>query len=85
MDRHILFVLLLAAFFLFTVVIFAAMGEARLDVYISVFTIEYLVLVEILRPRRRFMTPLGLDPVALGLVIIFGLIVTRKILEILVS
>ena len=85
MDRHILFVLLLAVFFLFTVVIFATMGQTRLDVYISVFTIEYLALVEILRPRRRFMTPLGLDPVALGLVIIFGLIVTRKILEILVS
>jgi len=84
MDRHILFVLLLAVFFLFTVVILAAMGQTRLDVYISVFTIEYLVLVEILRPRRRFMTSLGLDPVALGLVIIFGLIVTRKVLEILV-
>ena len=84
MDRHILFVLLLAVFFLFTVVILAAMGQTRLDVYIAVFTIEYLALVEILRPRRRFVTALGLDPVALGLVIIFGLIVTRKVLEILV-
>lgn len=85
MDRHILFVLLLAVFFLFTVVILAAMGQTRLDVYISVFAIEYLALVEILRPRRKFMTALGLDPVALGLVIIFGLIVTRKVLEILVG
>ena len=85
MDRHILFVLLLAVFFLFTVVIFATIGEGRLDVCISVFTIEYLVLVEILRPRRRFMTALGLDPVALGLVVIFGFIVTRKVLEILVG
>jgi len=84
MDRHILFILLLAAFFLLTVVILATTGEARLDVCISVFTIEYLALVEILRPRRRFMTALGLDPVALGLVIIFGLIVTRKVVEILV-
>ncbi len=85
MDRHILFVLLLAVFFLFTVVIFTAMGQTRLDVYIAVFTIEYLVLVEILRPKRRFVTALGLDPVALGLVIIFGFIVTRKVLEILVG
>jgi len=61
------------------------MGQTRLDVCISVFTIEYLVLVEILRPKRRFMTALGLDPVALGLVIIFGLIVTRKVVEILVG
>jgi len=85
MDRHILFVLLLAVFFLFTLVLFTAMGEGRLDVYMAVFTIEYLVLVEVLRPRRKFMKALGLDPVALGLVIIFGLIVTRKVVEILVS
>ena len=85
MDRHILFVLLLAVFFLFTVVILAAMGQTRLDVCMAVFTIEYLALVEILRPRRRFMTALGLDPVGLGLVIIFGLIVTRKVVEILVG
>ncbi len=84
MDRHILFVLLLAVLLLFTVVILAAMAEGRLDVYIAIFTIEYLVLVEILRPRRRFMTALGLDPVALGLVIIFGLIVAREVVEILV-
>ena len=52
MDRHILFLVLLAAFLLFTVAIFAGAREQRLDVYISVFTIEYLALVEILRPRR---------------------------------
>ncbi|MBE0479281.1 hypothetical protein IBX65_09255, partial [Candidatus Aerophobetes bacterium] len=48
MDRHILFIIFLAAFLFFTVAIFAAAGERRLDVYISVFTIEYLALVEIL-------------------------------------
>jgi len=37
MDRHILFILLLTIFFLFTVAIFVAAGEQRLDVYISLF------------------------------------------------
>jgi len=83
MDRHILFILLLSAFFLFTVAIFVGAGEKRLDVYISVFTIEYLALVEILRPRRKLLTPLRLDPVGFGLFIIFCFIVTRKVVEIL--
>jgi len=83
MDRHILFLILLAAFFFFTVAIFAAAGENRLDVYVSVFTIEYLALVEILRPRRKLFTPLRIDPVALGLFVIFCIIVTKKVVDIL--
>jgi len=62
---------------------FVALGEEKLDVYISVFTIEYLALVEVLRPRRKLLTPLRLDPVGLGLFIIFCLIVARKVMEIL--
>ncbi len=84
MDRHILFIILLTAFLLFTVAIFVGVGEERLGVYISVFIIEYLALVEILHPRRKFVTSLGLDPVGLGLFIIFCLIVTKKVVEILV-
>ena len=84
MDRHILFIIFLAAFLLFTVAIFAAAGERRLDVYISVFTIEYLALVEILRPKRKLFTFLRLDAVALGLFVIFCFIVARKVVEILV-
>lgn len=83
MDRHILFIILLATFLLFTVVIFVAAGEVRVDVYMSVFTIEYLALVEILRPRRKLITPLRLDPVGFGLFIIFCIIVTKKVVEIL--
>jgi len=83
MDRHILFIILLTAFLFFTVAIFAGGGEKRLDVYISVFTIEYLALVEILRPRRKLITPLRIDPVALGLFVVFCFIVARKVMEIL--
>jgi len=84
-DRHILFLLLLAGFLFFTVALFTAAGEARLDVYISVFTIEYLALVEILRPRRKCITSLRIDPVALGLFAVFCFIVARKVLEILIE
>jgi len=85
MDRHILFIILLAASLFFTAAIFVAAGEERLDVYLSVFTIEYLALVEILRPRRKLITSLRLDPVGLGLFVIFCIIVTKKVVEILVS
>ena len=85
MDRHILFLILLTAFFLFTTAVFVALGEERLEVYLSVFTIEYLALVEILRPRRRLVTWLRIDPVELGLVVIFCVIVTRKVIEILIG
>jgi len=85
MDRHILFLILLTAFFLFTTAAFVALGEERLEVYLSVFTIEYLALVEILRPRRRLVTWLRIDPVELGLLVIFGVIVARKVIEILVG
>ena len=40
-----------AVFLLFTVAFFVAIGEERLDVYISVFTLEYLALVKMLRPK----------------------------------
>jgi len=83
MDRHILFIILLASFLFFTVAIFAGEGEQRLDVYISVFTIEYLALVEILRPRRKLITSLRIDPVGFGLFIVFCIIVTRRVVEIL--
>ncbi len=83
MDRHILFIFLLTSFLFFTVAIFAGGGEDRLDVYVSVFTIEYLALVEILRPRRKLFTFLRIDPVALGLFFIFCIIVAKKVIDIL--
>ena len=42
MDRHILFLILLTAFFLFTTAVFVALGEERLEVYLSVFTIPLI-------------------------------------------
>ncbi|MEM1546675.1 MAG: hypothetical protein QXY40_08340 [Candidatus Methanomethylicia archaeon] len=37
-----------------TVPSLTALGEYRIDVYISMFTLEYFVALSILRPRRRF-------------------------------
>ena len=83
MEKHFLVLLILSIIIGLTIAAFAALGENRLDVYISVFTIEYLALVEILRPRRKFANFAGLDFLGFGLFIIFSLIVTRKVIEIL--
>lgn len=83
MEKHFLVLLILSIMVTLTIAAFAALGEKRLDVYISVFTIEYLVLAEIFRPRRKFLSFSGLDFLSLGLFIIFSFIVARKVIEIL--
>lgn len=84
MEKHLLVLLILSIMLSLTIAAFAALRENRLDVYISVFTIEYLALTEIFRPRRKFISFSGLDFLSLGLFIIFGFIVARKVIEILV-
>lgn len=84
MEKHYLILLVLSIMVSLTIAVFAALGENRLDVYISVFAIEYLALVEIFRPRRKFISFSGLDFLSLGLFIIFSIIVARKVIEILV-
>lgn len=84
MEKHYLILLILSIMISLTIAAFAALGENRLDVYISVFAIEYLVLIEIFRPRRKFISFSGLDFLSLGLLIIFSIIVARKVIEILV-
>jgi len=53
--------------------------ENRLDVYISMFVIEYLVLKMIIRPRRLF-----IDVLAISLFIIFLIFVSINIYEVLI-
>ncbi len=55
-----------------------SVGEARLDAYVSLFTVEYLAVKSALRPRRL----LG-DPVAVALVAVFSAIVAARVLEVL--
>jgi len=56
----------------------AALGENRLDVYISIITLIYFTNTAIFRPKRRMR-----DFLAVALLIIFSYFVAMRILEIL--
>jgi hypothetical protein len=60
MDKNILFNIVLGSMIVPTVAILSALGEARLDVYVSMYTLEYFVAKAVLRPRRRSVDALGL-------------------------
>jgi hypothetical protein len=80
MDRNNLHLILLAALITVATSILAALGESRLDAYVSVFTLIYFALTAIFRPRRRMM-----DFLALALLAAFSYIVAVRILEILIK
>ena len=61
-----------------TVTVLSALGEARLDVYVSLFTVCYFAASALYQPRRR-----SFDFVGGGLFLVFCFIVLRKILEII--
>jgi len=61
-----------------TVVGLSALGEARLDVYVSLFAVCYFAAAALFQPRRR--TP---DLVGGALFAVFCVIVLRKVLEII--
>ena len=78
MDKNILFNIVLGSMIVPTVAILSALGEARLDVYVSMYTLEYFVAKAVLRPRRRFFDVLGLL-----LLTVFSIIVGIRVWEIL--
>jgi len=78
MDKNILFNIVLGSMIVPTVAILSALGEARLDVYVSMYTLEYFVARAVLRPRRRFFDVLGLL-----LLTVFSIIVGIRVWEIL--
>jgi len=78
MDKNILFNIVLGFMIVSTAVLLSSLGEIRLDVYISMYTLEYFVVKAVLRPRRRFFDILGL-----ALFLIFSIIVCFRIWEIL--
>ena len=59
MDRNHLFNVLLSAMVFSTVAVLSALGEGRLDLYVSLFTLEYYVCSALLSPRRRAFDFLG--------------------------
>jgi len=80
MNRNILFNVILGGMFTATVASLSALGEARLDVYLSLFTLEYFIAMALLRPRRRTW-----DFLALILMAVFLFIVGLRLAEILLK
>ncbi|MEM2153001.1 MAG: hypothetical protein QXI27_04410 [Nitrososphaerota archaeon] len=80
MNKNLSFNIILAIMIIVTVVALAAIGEMRLDVYISLFTLEYFVGIAVLRPRRR-----AQDFLAIALLIIFLVIVGIRVAEIILT
>ena len=67
-----------AGLYMLTVVWLAALGEVRLEVFVSLFTVEYFACSALFRPRRRFF-----DVVGGALFLTFCVIVALKVWEIL--
>ena len=78
MDKNLLFNIVLGSMIVSTVAMLSGLGEMRLDVYVSMYTLEYFVAKAVLRPRRRFFDILGL-----ALFLIFSIIVCFRVWEIL--
>ncbi|RLE03180.1 MAG: hypothetical protein DRI99_05200 [Candidatus Aminicenantes bacterium] len=81
MRKETLFLITYALLMMITVPSLAALNENRLDVYISLFILEYFVANSIFRPRYRTKH----DFLALILFTIFLYIVANRILEILLG
>lgn len=78
LPKNAAFNVLLGLMMFATVPALAALGETRLDLYVSLFTLEYFVALALLRPRRRFR-----DPIAPTLLAAFIVIVALRVMEIL--
>lgn len=78
MDKQKQYVVALGGLIMATVVALSALGEARLDVYVSLFAVCYFAASALFQPRRR--VP---DVVGGALFAVFCVIVLRKVLEIL--
>ena len=78
LDRHKLYVVVLCFLLMMTVVGLSVLGEQRLEVYISLFTVCYFASSALFRPRRRWF-----DLVGSALFLVFSYIVAVKVLEIL--
>ncbi|RLE84123.1 MAG: hypothetical protein DRJ41_03690 [Thermoprotei archaeon] len=80
LDKNLLFNILLALLMFITVPSLAALNEKRLDVYLGLFSLEYSILLALLRPRRRCK-----DFIAPILLLLFMLIVILRIIEMLMG
>jgi len=79
-ERNFIANTVLALLVALTVPSLWALGEARFDVYVSLYTLEYLVVKAILRPKR-----VCRDYLAVALLAVFIYFAARRILEVLVA
>jgi len=79
MKKEKLFLITYALLMMITVPTLAALNENRLDVYISLFILEYFVANSIFRPKYR----IKYDPIAIILLTVFFYIVANRVLQIL--
>ena len=82
MEIEFRLILLMAILFSSTVVAFSALSEERLDVYISMFILEYFILVALHSPFKR-KANLYMNIIGGILLTIFSLIVAFRVIEIL--
>jgi hypothetical protein len=78
MDKHMQYILSLGFLMMLTTVSLSALKEARLDVYISLYTVAYFASSALFTPRRKWY-----DVVGGALFMVFCYIVALKIMEIL--
>ena len=78
MDKQKQYLIILCILLMSTVVSLSALGEPRLDVYISLFTVCYFAATALFQPRKRYF-----DFVGGSLFVIFCFIVIQKVLEII--
>jgi uncharacterized membrane protein YidH (DUF202 family) len=70
----------LAMFIAITTYALWSLSEKRFDLYISMYTLEYIIVKAVFRPRRVIM-----DVLAVGLIIVFFAIVSIRIYEVLIK
>ena len=78
MDKQKLYITTLSLILMIIVVGLAALKEARLEVYVSLFAVGYFISTALFRPRRRWH-----DLVGGTLLAVFSYIVAVRIIEIL--
>lgn len=79
MRKEKLFLITYALLMMITVPALAALNENRLDVYISLFILEYFIANSIFRPKYR----IKYDLIAIILFTVFLYIVANRVLQIL--
>jgi hypothetical protein len=77
LDKQKQYIISLCGLLMGTVVSLTSLGEVRLDVYVSLFTVCYFAATALFQPRKR-----TFDYVGGVLFLVFCVIVIEKVLEI---